>query len=78
MTRAEGERLAKLEAIVGTVAADVADMKQTLTELRDASLLHQGASRAHQNLSARRAAVIAALTSLVGGGITTLVVRLVH
>ncbi|MGH6875922.1 MAG: hypothetical protein ACREHV_00945 [Rhizomicrobium sp.] len=76
MTKQEGERLARLEEGMKNLAITVSRMDGTLTELRDASLLHQGARGAHQTLSARRAALITALTSLFGSGITTIAVRL--
>lgn len=76
------ERIAKLEAegesrdqVLARIDRALERIETDLRVVRDKMLKGEGAAGAHKQMSARRAALIAAVTSLFGGGVTTLIAR---
>jgi hypothetical protein len=74
VTRAEGERLARLEARMEVLD----DIKKTVDTLHAAFLKGEGAEGAKTDISTRRVAWIACFCSLFGGSVAAVAAHLVH
>jgi hypothetical protein len=75
MTKAEGERLARMEVHVSNLIQTVDAISRDVKTLVSAHDRREGDDRAQHRLSARAWAIIAALFSLFSGGVGAVVAK---
>lgn len=75
MTKAEGERLARVEVHVANLTQAIETIGRDVKTLVAAHDRREGADRAHSRISARAWAVIATLSALFSGGVGAVVAK---